>query len=373
MLTAVVRLCQTIIANGLKWFEQRLQQLTRPSTISTIVGAITDLTRSKSELMVENALLRQQLVVLKRSVKRPRLTHTDRRLLVVLASRLKAWQSALILVKPETVVSWHRHLFKIVWRYKSRPGVGRPALAQDLVLLIRRMAQDNPLWGVERIRGELLKLGVHVNKATIRKYVRPVRRHSPARQTWTTFVRNHAQDIWACDFLPVIDLFFRIHYVFFIMKLRSREIVHFGVTDAPTDAWTAQQLREATPFGEGPKYLIRDNDGKYAQQFTRVAAGSQIQVLRTPVRAPRANALCERFLGSVRRECLDHLLIVDQHHLHRVLKEYVRYFNHQRSYQGIQQTTPLPPQPPRDGTFIAPGIVCEPVLGGLHHTYHRAA
>ena len=158
-------------------------------------------------------------MVLKRSVKRPRLTNTDRRFLVVLASRLKAWQSALILVKPDTLVKWHRHLFKLVWRHKSRAGVGRPTLAHDIVSLIRRMAQDNPLWGVERIRGELLKLGIHVNKGTIRRYVRTVRRRSPVRETWTTFVRNHAQDIWACDFLPVVDLFFRIYYVFFIIEL----------------------------------------------------------------------------------------------------------------------------------------------------------
>jgi hypothetical protein len=226
------------------------------------MGAVTDLKRSKSELMVENALLRQQRVVLKRSVKRPHLTNTDRRFLVVLASRLKAWQSAFILVKPDTVVNWHRHLFKLVWRHKSRAGVGRPALAHDLVSLIRRRAQDNPLWGVERIRGELLKLGIHVHKGTIRTYVRPVKRRSPVRQTWTTFVRHHAQDIWACDFLPVVDRFFRIDYGFFIIEIRSREIVHMGVTDSPTDAWTAQPLREATPFGQGPKDLIRDNDGK---------------------------------------------------------------------------------------------------------------
>jgi putative transposase len=369
----LVRLCQSVIVRGLKWLDQQVQKHTRPSTLTTAVGAVADLSRSKTELMVENALLRQQLVVLRRSVKRPHLTNKDRRVLVLLASRLRRWQDALLVVKPDTLITWHRQLFKLVWRRKSRTGVGRPALAPEVVQIIQVMAADNPLWGAERIRGELLKLGFTVNKGTIRKYMRHPKRTFPSGQTWTTFVRNHAPDVWACDFLPVVDIFFRLYHAFFIIELGSRRIVHVGVTDAPTDAWTAQQLREATPFGQGPEYLIRDNDGKYGKHFANVAAGAGIQVLNTPVKAPRANAFCERFFGSVRRECLDHMLILGQYHLHRVLRQYALYFNHDRPHQGIQQNIPLPIQSPRGSELVAPNVVRRSVLGGLHHVYHRAA
>src|SRR5215470_10089880 len=165
------------------------------------------------------------------------------------------------------------------------------------------MARVNRLWGAERIRGEFLKLGIHVCKRTIQKYMRQVRRARPRGQTWSTFLHTHAQQIWACDFLPVNDLFFRSLFAFFIIELHSRRVIHVGVTRSPTDTWTAQQLREATPYGHTPKYLIRDNDCKFGPCFARVAATSGIEILKTPYHAPRANAICERFLGSVRREC----------------------------------------------------------------------
>src|SRR5258708_24384735 len=166
------------------------------------------------------------------------------------------------------------------------------------------MATENRLWGAERIRGELLKLGIHVCKRTIQKYIRNVRSPQPRGQRWATFLHNHAAQVRACDFLQVTDLFFRPLFAFFIIELKSRKVIYVGVTRSPTDPWVAQQLREATPYGQTPKYLIRDNDRKFGQNFARVAATSGIKVLRTPYRTPRANAVCERFLGSVRRECL---------------------------------------------------------------------
>jgi len=166
------------------------------------------------------------------------------------------------------------------------------------------MARDNRTWGAERIRGELLKLGVKVAKSTIQKYIYEVRKQEAPKQTWATFLRNHASEIWSCDFLQTHDLFFRAVFVFVIIELGSRRLVHFGVTRNPTDAWVAQQLREATTFGQGPRYLLRDNDNKYGDRFSRIAVGTGIEVLRTPYAAPKANAVCERFLGSVRRECL---------------------------------------------------------------------
>jgi len=185
-------------------------------------------------------------------------------------------------------------------------------------------------------------------------------------------VRNHDGAIWACDFLQIVDLGFRSLFAFVIVELGSRRVVHTGVTRHPTDAWVAQQLREATPFDQRPRFLIRDNDAKYGSAFARVAAGSGIAVLRTPVRAPRANATCERFLGSVRRECLDHVLVLGEGHLRRVLREYAAYFNSARPHQGIGQAIPDAPRSALSSSPVTP-IVAIPVLGGLHHDYRRAA
>src|SRR5216684_1307046 len=203
--------------------------------------------------------------------------------------------------------------------------------------------------------------------------MRQVRTTRPRGQTWKTFLRTHAEQIWACDFLPVTDLFFHSLFAFFIIELHSRKVIHVGVTRYPTDAWTAQQLREATAFGVGPKYLIRDNDGKFGVGFARVATTSNIEILKTPYYAPRANAICERFLGSVRRECLDHILILSEKQLHRVLRAYVAYFNRARPHQGIHQQVPE-----REVTCIPSAqpdehIISVPVLGGLHHEYRRVA
>ena len=296
--------------------KQRLRRWTKPDNHALVLNAAMDLTRSKSELLLENMLLRQQLIVLKRQVKRPTLTWRDRTLFVLLASRLRTWKQALVIVQPETVLRWHRDLFRWVWRRKSRPRRrGKPPLTDDIVSLIKQMAKENRTWGAERIRGELLKLGVQVSKSTIQKYIYEVRKPGSPKQTWATFLRNHASEIWACDFLQTYDLFFRTLFVFVIIELGSRRLVHFGVTRNPTDAWVAQQLREATPFAQGPRYLIRDNDRKYGRLFARVASGTGLRCLRTPYGAPKANAICERFLGSVRRECLDFFLILSERHL----------------------------------------------------------
>jgi putative transposase len=241
------------------------------------------------------------------------------------------------------------------------------------VALIKEMAVQNRLWGAERIRGEFLKLGIHVSKRTIQKYMRHARTPRRVGQNWATFLRNHAKDVWACDFLQVTDLFFRSLFAFFILDMHSRKVIHVGVTRSPTDAWTAQQLREATPYGQSPNYFIRDRDNKFGPHFARVAATSGIKMLTTPYHAPRANAICEPFLGSVRRECLDHLFILHEKQLDRVLHAYVQYFNRARPHQGIKQQLPEqfgePALPDHDGGKIH----SFPVLGGLHHDYRRSA
>jgi putative transposase len=226
--------------------------------------------------------------------------------------------------------------------------------------------------GAERIRGELLKLSIRLSKRTVQKYVRRARPQKPRGQKWSTFLHNHAHAIWACDFVTVTDLFFRPIYAFILVEVATRRVVHVGVTRHPTDVWVGQQLREATPFDERPTYLIRDNDTKFGPAFARVAAGSGIEVLRTPYMAPRANAICERFLGSLRRECLDHVNILNERQLWRVVHEYITYFNGARPHQGIRQQ-----RPDNVATSVAAQgtgqITAIPVLGGLHHDYQRAA
>jgi transposase InsO family protein len=324
-------------------------------------------------LVAENALLRQQLIVLRRQVTRPELTPCDRMRLVLLARLTRTWQSMLLIVQPQTLLRWHRQGYRLFWRARSATARKRPQIAPETIALIRQMARANRLWGAERIRGELLKLGVRVGKRTVQRYMRGVRPPRHSGQTWATFLSTHAHEIWACDFLPVIDGGFRTLYAFFIVELGSRRVVQVGVTRHPTDAWVAQQLREATPFGIKPRFLIRDNDDKFAEQFARVAATTDIEIVRTPIRAPRANAIVERFLGSVRRECLDHVLILSESHLLRVLSAYSTYFNAARPHQGIGQALPDPAV--GRGTVAASSALIRaiPVLGGLHHDYRRVA
>jgi putative transposase len=249
----------------------RFARWTKPLTSSLPLQTLADLGRSKSELVAENALLRQQLIILKRQVERPACTKTDRVLLVLLARLVQTWQQALLIVQPETLMRWHRELFRLSWKRRSKASSHKPKVAAETIALIREMAKENRLWGAERIRGELLKLGLRVCKRTIQKYMRTVRTHQPRGQMWATFLRNHAAQVWACDFLQVTNLFFRPLFAFFLIELKSRKVIHVGVTDSPTDVWVAQQLRDATPYEQAPKYLIRDNDGKFGSHFARVA------------------------------------------------------------------------------------------------------
>ncbi len=371
----IERKISQIIRYRVGWLETRFKQWTRPVVGHQVIGTLADLKQSKHELIAENMFLRQQLVVLERQVVRPKLTQRDRQVLVLLARLIKGWKEALIVVKPDTLIGWHRLGFRLFWRRKSRVRQGRPPIAAEMIALIEEMAINNRTWRAKRIQGELLKLGITVSKETIRKYMRRARQALlPLKrsQTWATFLANHAGEIWACDFVQTYDLFFRTVFVYFIIELESRKVVHYGVTHSPSDGWVAQQIREATPYTEGPRFLIRDNDKKYGQRFTRVAEDRQIEGLKTPVKAPQANATCERFIGSVRRECLDHILILSERHLQRVIGEYVAYFNHARPHQGIGQRIPDPPEDSlRAGIEFPSRIVGNPVLGGLHHDYRR--
>ncbi len=362
-----------MVMMGLHVLQAHRRSWSKPASTSLVVGSIYDLARTKPQLVIENALLRQQLIVLNRSFKRPCFTRADRGRLILFASQVQNWREALLIVKPETLLRWHRAGFRLFWTWKSCTPVREPKLALETIALIKEMTRNNRLWGAERIRGELLKLGIQVAKRTIQKYMRQARPPRPHKQTWATFVRNHANNIWACDFRQVTDLCFQPLFAFFITELASRRIVHVGVTRAPTDQWVAQQLREATPFGHAPKYLIRDNDAKYGSHVDAVAFGSGIELLRTPIKAPRANAICERLLGSVRRECLDHILVVSEVHVRRVFSEYVMYVNRSRPYPGIAQRMPEPEANANPSDSASGTVLAVPVLGGLHHDERRVA
>ena len=235
-----------MISKFLLWLQEFIKDWIKPATPVLVSGVLPDLSRSRIDLVVQNALLRQQLIVLKRQVKRPQLTDPDRFRLVILSHFTKFWKQSLHIVQPETLLRWHRGLFRIYWRQKSQ---GKPKVAHETISLIQKIAKENHLWGAERIRGELLKLGIEVSKRTIQKYMPKERESRPLGQTWATFLKNQAGDIWACDFTVVYDWLFRQSYIFVVLELKTRRIAHIGVTQFPTDEWTAQQLREATPWG----------------------------------------------------------------------------------------------------------------------------
>jgi putative transposase len=370
MVTPLRHLIHHTLKHLVLWLEREARNATRPYT-GLLLGALADRLRSSAELAAENRLLRQQLILACRQIKKPRLTPRDRVTLVLLARQTKTWISTMLLVRPETVLRWHREGFKLFWRRKSKTKRREPRVSSEIIALIQKMARNNRLWGAERIRGELLKLGIQHAKSTIQRYMNRVRRPPSSGQRWTTFLRNHGRHIWACDFLQTYDLFFRPIFAFFILEIGSRRVVDVAVTRSPTRAWTAQQLRNATAWGEGPKFLIRDNDDKFGEEFDRVAEGSCTRVIAMPHRAPNANAYCERFLGSVRRECLDHLFVVSERQLLSVLEEYCGYHNQARPHQGIGQRVPELGAQVLSGST---GRVLEMVvLGGLHHDYRLAA
>jgi putative transposase len=326
-----------------------------------LAAAVADAFRPRWALLTEIALLRHQLAILQRSVARPRVARFDRIILVALTAVTPTCRNVLRIVQPETLLRWHRAGFKALWRWRSRT---RPAsrLHTETAALIRSMASTNRLWGAERIRGELLKLGIKVSKRTIQKYMRAARPARPRGQRWSTFLRNHSQEIWACDFLQAYDVFFRSIFAFVFIELATRKVVLAATTRFPSQAWVTQQLRNTTPAGAGPRFLIRDRDDKFGTAFDVLARATGIRVIRTAVRAPNMNAVCERFLRSPRRECIDHVLALDARHFQRVVAEYVDYHNAARPHQGIHQQTAVTAERPVDGNIVA-----VPVLGALHH------
>jgi putative transposase len=333
-----------------------------------LVALLRAAVRDRNDVVAENLLLRHQLAVLTRPTrKRPRLRTRDRLLWLLARLVRRDWRQHLVLVRPETVIRWHRQGWRLFWRWRSRGPIGRPRVSAEVRDLIARIARENPGWGAERIRGELLKLGIAVSKATVQRY----RRRGPARppsQTWRTFLRNHRLAIWAADLLTVQTLTLKTLYVLVFVNHARREVVHLNVTTSPTAAWVWRQVIAATPWGRGPRYLVRDRDAVYGRDFVQRAHGLGIKTLLTPIRAPRANAVAERLVGTLRRECLDQLIILNEAHLRAILTEFAAYYNHERPHRTLHLDTPEPVTRPPVGAIRA-----SPVLGGLHHVYERAA
>ena len=334
-------------------------------------------TRSKAALKAENIFLRKQLALyLEREVK-PRRASNATRLSLVLLSRLFAWRDTLIIVKCETLLGWHRMGFRLFWRWKSRPR-GRPRLPEEIRKLIRRMARENPTWGEERIAAELLlKLYIRVSPRTVRRYMPPD--NGPGKrvpsQRWVSFVRNHAQAIVACDFFVVVTASFRVLYVFVLMEVGTRRIAHFNVTAHPTAAWTLQQFREVMTGEQSYRFVLHDRDSIYSSELDSALKAMSLKVLKTPFQAPQANAFCERLIGTVRRECLDFLIPLNERHLRGLLKEWVTHYNWGRPHSSLGPGIPDPGFCYQQGTLcghlipVGHHVLAKAILGGLHHEY----
>ncbi|MFC1665422.1 integrase core domain-containing protein [Pseudomonadota bacterium] len=334
------------------------------------IGALVASLKTRQALVIENLALRQQLAVFERSVNRPRLRVTDRLFWVVLSRYSSHWRELLRIVTPDTVVRWHRAGFRRYWTWRSRRRTpGRTPIDPEVRNLIRQMQSANIGWGAPRIHGELLKLGIEISQATVSKYM--VRRQKPPSQTWRTFLSNHATDIVAIDFLTVPTATFRVLYVLLFLHHERRHIVHFNVIEHPTSAWIAQQVVEAFPFDTAPRYLLRDHDGKYGERYcTRVRSLGIKEVVTAP-RSPWQNPFVERIIGSIRRDCLDHVIVINERHLRRILRAYIDYYHSSRTHLSLNKDSPdsRPVESPSEGS----NIVAFPQVGGLHHRYERLA
>jgi putative transposase len=336
--------------------------------LQLVTALLRQLLQSRAALAAENLALRHQIVILQRSVKRPRLHRRDRIFWVWLSRLWRGWRSSLLVVQPETVIRWHRQGFRLYWRWKSRSRCGRPKLDAEIRALIRRMSRENSTWGRRRIRSELHLLGYEVAELTVAKYM--VRGRKPPSQGWRVFLENHSREIAAIDFFTVVTLNFRILICFVVLRHHQRTVVHFNVTTHPTGRWTAQQIVEAFPYETAPRYLLRDRDGIYSPYFADRVRGMDIEEVLIAPRSPWQNPFIERLIGSIRRECLDHVLVINEGHLLRVLREYFAYYHDSRPHQSLEGNAPRPREiePPSQGRIVA-----EPQVGGLHHRYRRAA
>ena len=335
--------------------------------------------RCRTALAAENLFLRKQLALFQEREKKAVPTTAADRFVLSKLARLFDWRSALVIVKPATLIGWHRAAFRRFWRWKSRP-VGRPPISADVRGLIRRMAAENLTWGEERVADELwLKLRIRLSPRTVRKYMgHSPRPHVSKDQRWSTFIQNHARGIVACDFFVSVTVSFRILYIFVALEIGSRRLLHFNVTEHPTSEWTLQQLREALPGDQDYKFLLHDRHQTFSASLDQTVESWGIHVLRSPVRTPTANAHCERLIGSIRRECLDYVIPLNAFHLRRTLREWACHYNAGRPHRSLGPSIPdqvqQAPVAFKQAAQLSSTsrVIAKPILGGLHHEYDWA-
>ncbi|MGE5497228.1 MAG: transposase [Syntrophothermus sp.] len=295
------------------------------------------------------------------------INRSDRFIFSIMKELLSDWKDKIFIVKPETVIKWHRTAFRSYWRRKSRHKDGRPKLEREVLDLIKQLANDNPLWGVPRIHGEMKKLGIKISQSTVQRYI-PKRNGRTTGQRWKTFLKNHSKEIISIDFLTVPTLNFKLIHVLVVIEHNRRKIIHVNVTKHPTAEWTLQQIRNMLFHVDAPKYLIRDRDARYGSTFSNGVSNLGIKQIVTAYRSPWQNGYVERVIGSIKRECLDHVIIMNEDHLRSTLNDYVSYYNKYRTHLGINKDSP-------DGrpVQIAGKIQKIPAVNGLHHVYLRQA
>jgi len=334
-----------------------------------LLNLLRDLLRPRRDLLLENLALRQQILVLRRTNPKPPFSLLDKAFWVVLYRRWANWRRPLDLVKPETVIAWHRQGWRLWWRRKSRPKeVGRPRIPFEVIELIRRMSRENPTWGAPHIHGELLKLGYWVSESTVQRYM--IKRRGRPTQNWKTFIRNRLHETAAIDFLTVPTVLFRNLYVFVILSLDRRRVIHFNVTYHPTAEWTARQLIQAFPFETAPRFLIRDRDRIYGNEVVEAVTNLGMEELVIAPRSPWQNGYCERMVGTIKRECLNHMILLGEDHTRRILKRYFEYYHEARPHFGLDKDAPVhrKVEPPHLGP-----VKRRPMVGGLHSRYYRKA
>jgi transposase InsO family protein len=331
-----------------------------------VLVVLVSLFRSKARIEAENAALRHQIIVLQRNSRgRARLTNGDRLFFVQLYRWFPSILQVLQIIRPETLVRWHRAGFRSYWRWKSRNRGGRPRIDADLRALIKQMSLENPLWGAPRIHGELLKLGLRVAQSTVAKYM-ITRDNKPPGQSWWTFLRNHMPEIAAMDLFVVPTLSFTLLYGFIIVRLDRRELVWTAVTNSPTAEWIARQITEAFPWDGAPAYLVHDRDRVFSSIVIRRLRAMGIRDKPIAPRSPWQNGFAERLIGSIRRECLDHVIVFGEAHLRRILRSYADYYNEVRTHRSLNKDAPM-----HRPVLTIGNLKSRPILGGLHHHYVR--
>jgi transposase InsO family protein len=336
--------------------------------ILALLAAARVFFRSRHDTVLEILALRQQVAVLKRKRPRPRLNQMDRLFWTTLRQVWSRWGEVLVVVKPETVVGWHRAGFRLFWKWRSRARGGRPKTTAEIRTLIRRLAEENATWGAPKIHGELQKLGFVVSETSVGRYLRSIRRRGDPGKQWLTFLANHREVIAAFDFFTVPTATFKLLYCFFVTEHDRRKILHFNVTRHPNAEWVVQQLREAFPEPGRYRYVILDRDAKFGSSVLQFLEATGLEAKRTSIRSPWQNGIAERWVGSCRRELLDHVIPLNDEHLRRLVRDYVAYFHQDRIHDALSKDTPHC-RPVENKPCPQATLISNARLGGLHHRY----